>query len=110
MGAPWIELSDAKGRLVRRLHVELGRPLFASGLAPIRELIHRGTGALLTQYLSSPECGKPHLLAAINCVVRAGLETSTLEEKFTYLSRASRLFVTPMASRHRTCSNSSHRL
>jgi len=87
-GAPWVELRDASGALVRRLHVTLRRPSFSSGRGAIREDIHCTTGNLLNKYLSCPERGRPHLLTSMDYLVKAGLDGLTLEENCILLCRA----------------------
>lgn len=87
-GAPWIELRDSTGALVRRIHVAVGRPTYAWGRGALKEEIHRTTGYLLNKYLSSPERGQPHLLVPLKLSVSAGLIGPTLEENFIPLFRA----------------------
>jgi len=85
VGAPWIEFRDTGGNLVRRIHIKLGHPVFSKGRAPIREEIHHGTGYLLTKAQSSPEYGKSYLRVAIKNLVRGGLCSLTIDERFRCL-------------------------
>jgi len=48
VGSPWIEFRDAEGRLVRRVHIELGLPQFSQGRPAMDERQWPGTGQLLT--------------------------------------------------------------
>jgi hypothetical protein len=89
VGAPWIELRDGTGRLVRRLHFPLGYPTpFRRGHAAIRECIHCGTGHILTAGLSSNAARRPFFSVALRHCVRAGLEDLTFEDKLSHLVRA----------------------
>jgi hypothetical protein len=87
-GAPWVELRDSNGALVRRIHVTLGRPTYSWGRGVIKEEIHCATGNLFNKYLSSQERGKPHLLTSIDHLTKAGLSGFSLEENFIPLCRA----------------------
>lgn len=87
VGAPWVELRDAQGKLVRRLHMTVGQPQFSYGRAAIREGIHGTAGHLLNKYQSSPGRGKPHLLASMNYLIKAGRDGLTLEDRFDLLCR-----------------------
>jgi hypothetical protein len=61
VGAPWVEFRDARGELVRRVHVKLNLSPFSRGHRPLEEGAHSGTGYLLTKYLSSPDRGESYL-------------------------------------------------
>ena len=58
IGAPWIEFRDATGKLVRRLHVGLGNPVFLRGHAAIPGLAAPdATGHLLHAGLPVAQMG-----------------------------------------------------
>src|SRR5690606_11370634 len=61
VAAPWVEIRDAEGNLVRRLHIPFSVPIFSRGRGATDERLHRGTGALLTQTLRSPYYGTDRL-------------------------------------------------
>jgi hypothetical protein len=86
-GAAWVELRDASGALVRRLHMKAGHPSFSWGRGAISEHIHCTTGNLLIKYLSSPDRGKPHLLTSMDYLVKAGMSAHTLEDHCISLCR-----------------------
>jgi len=88
IGAPWIELRDSKGRLVRRIHVSLGRPCFSKGHRSIDEVLHRGTGELLTCSRYSLHRRDSYLNSIIKHLVRGGLDGILLEDKMSHLFRA----------------------
>jgi len=88
VGAPWIEFRDDQGELVRRIHVNLGRPSFSRGHTAIREDIHRGTSHLLTKAPSSPHYGRSYLRVAIKNLVKGGLHGLTIEDTLSHLFRA----------------------
>lgn len=86
--APWIELRDAEGQLVQRVHGNgsLGKPRFTtSSRAAIKEKHHRSIGHLLTKAQSSSYYNKSFLRVAINKVVRASSWDYKIEERLQYL-------------------------
>ncbi|OGO28148.1 MAG: hypothetical protein A2W33_03950 [Chloroflexi bacterium RBG_16_52_11] len=88
IGAPWIEFRDKKGRLVRRIHIDLGNPTFLKGHRSIDEVFHRGTGRLLSQATLSPYWGTSELRVVMRHLVRGGfLQQTMLEDRFNYLCR-----------------------
>jgi hypothetical protein len=68
VGSPYIEFRDAERRWLERHHIHFGHPVFQRrrGHATIDEQIHRGTGALLTRYLSIPITERTYLSAAMS--------------------------------------------
>lgn len=88
IGAPWIELRDSRGRLVRRIHVSLGRPCFSKGHRSIDEVRHRGTGQLLTISRYSLHQQYSYMNPIIKHLIRGGLDNILLEDKMSHLFRA----------------------
>ena len=96
VGAPWIELRDADGKLVRRLHRRLREPRFRKGHRIVDELPIKnegahptGTGRLITRATSrSDKFGEAYLRVAIVNLVRSRYTNQTLEESVVYLTRA----------------------
>ena len=66
VGANWIEFRDDKGMLVQRLHANFNNPRFSKGHIAIDEVIHRGTGTLLSNYQFSLHRGNSYL-TLFNC-------------------------------------------
>lgn len=88
VGAPWIEFRDARGELVRRVHVKLNLSPFSKGHCPLEEGVHSGTGYLLTKYLSSPERRESYLGVVLKHLSLAARRGQSIEDKFIYLARA----------------------
>ena len=88
VGAPWIEFRDGRGRLVRRIHVRLGRPSFSKGHRNIDEVIHRGTGTLLTKYQLSEHSGNSYLMPTLKHIIRGGLSSLNIEDNMSHIFRA----------------------
>ena len=89
IGAPWLDICDSSGLVVRRFHASFGRPRFSRGHAAIRQGIHTGIGHLLTRSLASMDRRSAALRTAIDNVIRAGLyDSGTVEERLVYLFRA----------------------
>lgn len=88
IGAPWIEFRDEAGKLVRRVHMNLGHPSFSEGRTVINEDRHRGTGRLLTQAASSPTFRQSRLHVLLRHLVEAGHYSNTIEERLIYIVRA----------------------
>lgn len=91
--APWIEFRDEQGKLIQRIHINLGRPCFSEGDFSMREdmdLNHdsSGIGYLLTCSQLSPDYGKPHLRSALEHVVQSGLYSLTLEQRLSHVCQA----------------------
>lgn len=89
VGAPWIELLDDSGNLVRRVHLKFSQPTFNPGLHRIDDSLNPGAiGYLLTKALASPHFGKAltaiPLLLANECIIRGG----SLEYRKVQLVRA----------------------
>lgn len=89
IGVPWIEIRDFTGNLVRRFHPSTALPAFSKGHIAIDEVIHGGTGLLLTKAQVSPEFGATHANIAINRLVKAGSHSGvTIEDKMVNLFQA----------------------
>ena len=67
----WIELRDAEGHLVERVHSP-GFPCFTKGYRFIDEGIHRGVGHLLTRWLEVVQHRRDALVAAARNIVLSG--------------------------------------
>lgn len=87
IGVAWLELRDAEGNLVQRIHDGFPKQNFSKGRAAISEAIHGQTGLLLTQAQYSPFFGKSPLGPVIFDLVRSGLSHDTIEDKFSRISR-----------------------
>jgi hypothetical protein len=87
IGSPWIELRDAQGKLVRRIHYQLGRPAYARGHSAINENVHGATGYLLTKAQSSPYWGAPLLRSVAKHAVHGGLYGETIEDRMVHICR-----------------------
>jgi hypothetical protein len=88
VGVPWIEFRDARGELVRRVHVKLNISPFSQGHRPLEEGAHSGTGYLLTRYLSSPDRGESYLNVVLKHLFHVARYGQSIEDKFVYLARA----------------------
>ncbi len=71
VGNAWFEFRDKQGDLVRRLHMPVLCPSFSKGPAFIEEIIHQGTGALLSAAMSLAELTNIHLQLALRNLVRS---------------------------------------
>ena len=88
VGAPWIEFRDESSRLVRRVHAVHNAADLTEGHRTIREGIHRGTGRLLTCFLSSQSPSRSYVGIAMYHAVRAWrCSTHSIEEKLIYVVR-----------------------
>ena len=93
VGAPWIELRDAQGHLVRRLHGKFGVRPFRKGRRlieekPMRSGGIRATGRLIECALTrSDKFGESFLRAAIVHLVRARHEDLSLDDGMSHVSR-----------------------
>jgi hypothetical protein len=87
VGAPWIEFRDAHGKLVRRIHISFGRPMYEKGHAGVFDLGRNAVGHLITRAFSSPDRGKKYLRAAINHAVAASTKMNTLETRYISICR-----------------------
>jgi hypothetical protein len=89
VGAPWIELRDEAGRLVRRLHVRLGSARrLTGGYAATPKACHWIGGEFLTAALASTAARERFFSIALRHCVRAGLPGLTLDDQLTHIVRA----------------------
>jgi hypothetical protein len=88
VGAPWIEFRDESCRLIRRVHQLHDGADYTEGPRVIREGIHKGTGKLLTSYLSSQDPCRSYLPVAMKHARQGwGHSGSSIEEKLIYVIR-----------------------
>lgn len=96
VGAPWIELRDGAGRLVRRIHRSLQETRYFAGHCVIGETpfpapgaITTGVGHLITKAVSeSEEFGESFLRVAIAHLARSTYEHHPMDESLAHLCRA----------------------
>jgi hypothetical protein len=88
VGANWIEFRDDKGYLVQRLHASLNSPLFSKGHKAIDEVIHRGTGTLLSNYQFSLHRGNSYLTAVLKHLLRSSSNSQSIDDQMTHVFRA----------------------
>lgn len=87
VGAPWVELRDGEGALVRRWHVALGTPDYHRGHGAIHEAVHGGTGRLITCACTSKEFGSTHLRVAVRHLVDGLAYEQPIEERLGHFCR-----------------------
>jgi len=88
VGVNWIEFRDEKGMLVQRLHANFNNPRFSKGHKAIDEVIHRGTGMLLTNYQVSLHRENSCLTAVLKHLIFADSNSLTIEDRMTHIFRA----------------------
>jgi len=88
VGANWIEFRDDKGNLVQRLHASFNNPWFSKGHEAIDEVIHRGTGTLLSNYQFSLHRENSYLTAVLKHLLRARSNSQSIEDQLTHIFRA----------------------
>jgi hypothetical protein len=89
VGSPWIEFLDSDARLVRRVHIQLGKREYQVGHSFLHDVIHRGgLGRLLTCAGKSPELRKTYLRVAANHLLHGVTHSGALEDRISQLSRA----------------------
>lgn len=88
VGVNWIEFRDDKGNLVQRLHANFNNPRFSQGHKAIDEVIHRGTGTLLSNYQFSLHRGNSYLTAVLKHLLRARSNGQSIEDQMTHIFRA----------------------
>ena len=88
VGVNWIEFRDDKGKLVQRLHANFNNPWFSKGHKAIDEVIHRGTGKLLSNYQFSLHRGNSYLTAILKHLLRARSNSQSIEDQMTHIFRA----------------------
>lgn len=85
---PWVEFRGANGELVRRIHNNFVAPIFSKGHKTISEVIHQGTGSLLTCAQSSQYYSKQPLGSVIFDLVQSSSDSLTIEDKLNKICRA----------------------
>jgi hypothetical protein len=92
VGAPWIELRDDQGQLVRRFYIMPLAPIYVPGYAALEDTLGRGRAGLLLTAAShrkaAQELNESYLRVAMKLIVRAKLTSATLEEGLVNVSRA----------------------
>ena len=87
VGAPWVELRDAGGRLVRRTHLRAGVTPFVNGHAVIRDEPQESLTYLQTAALASASFGKSYLRVAMRHAVLSGNTNLTIEDQLSHVFR-----------------------
>ena len=87
VGAPWLELRDADGRLVRRLHYMFSASRYSAGHRSIDEASDRGTGRLLTRAQAEKHFGKAELRVAMSHLVRGNDFDRSIEDRLDHICR-----------------------
>ncbi len=82
VGAPWIELRDAQGGLVSRVHLSLGSPSYARGHGALREDMFASTGRFLNSAQHSSWYGDPHYRAILKYTIRSSSYALTPGERY----------------------------
>lgn len=88
VGANWIEFRDDKGNLVQRLHANFNNPWFSKGHKSIDEVIHRGTGTLLSNYQFSLHRENSYLTAVLKHLLRSSSNSQSIDDQMTHIFRA----------------------
>jgi hypothetical protein len=92
VGAPWIELRDDQGQLVRRFYTKTLAPIYVPGYAALEDpLGYQRVGLLLTaasHRKAAQKLNESYLRIAMKLMVRAKLTPTTLEDKLANISRA----------------------
>src|SRR6266404_754482 len=88
VGSPWIELRTKAGKLVRRIHRNYELEPFSRGHQTIDELVHSGSGYLLTRYQKCADRGQAFLSVALKHVIQGGSYGGSIEDTTVYLCRA----------------------
>jgi hypothetical protein len=89
VGAPWIELLDESGQIVKRIHVHLGTDRHESARGFIHDVINRGgLGRLLTCAGKSKEFEKTYMRVTMNHLLLGVRYSQALEDRISHLSRA----------------------
>jgi hypothetical protein len=97
VSAAWVELRDEQGRLVRRVHKDLGYPSYVPGTVTIHELVAKdpnksGIGYMLSKAATSAEfgnsgIGQSHIEVVVRQLISSGLSNRRLEERMTLVIR-----------------------
>lgn len=85
---PWIEFRDKNGKLTKRLHGMFGHSLFIKGTKAIDEVLHRGTGRLLSVAQTCPDLHESYLTSALRHTILGGRNGQSIEDKLDHFCRA----------------------
>jgi hypothetical protein len=85
VGSPWIEFRDGDGELVRRIHVSVRRPAYATGHSAISEDINGGTGHLLSAYRASSVFQRAFFLVTLSNLIDGQMDGDTEENNLRHL-------------------------
>jgi hypothetical protein len=92
VGAPWIDLRDDQGQLVRRFYPKALAPIYVPGYAALQDTLgFEKVGLLLTaasHHKVAQKLNESYLRVAMKLMVRAKLTPTTLEDKLANISRA----------------------
>lgn len=92
VASPWIELRNEEGELVRRFYVRLAAPVYVAGHTAISDALGLEKLGPLLSAASLPraagELNKSYLRVAIKLMIRAKLDSTTIEDGLASVTRA----------------------
>lgn len=88
VAVPFVEVRDAAGELIARMHVRIGDAGTSRGTGLIDEQINSTTGALLTSFLASDVRDAVWFRVMLKHLLRAFTGGGTLEDRLSHLLRA----------------------
>lgn len=88
IGSPWIEFRDAEGRLVRRVHIQLGLPHFSQCRPAMDERRYPGTGQLLSTARFPQYFTPTDLRVTVRHLIDAWADGIPMEEMLGHVCRA----------------------
>lgn len=90
VATPWIEFRNQNGKLVRRIHGSLGfgHSLFIKGTKAIDEVLHRGTGGLLSIAQTCADLNESYLIVALRHTILGGRNGQSIEDRLDHFCRA----------------------
>jgi hypothetical protein len=90
VATPWIEFRDQNGKLARRIHGSFGfgHSLFIKGTKSIDEVLHRGTGKLLSIAQACPDLHESYLIVALRHTILGGRNGQSIEDRLDHFCRA----------------------
>lgn len=90
VATPWIEFRDQNGKLARRIHGSFGfgHSLFIKGTKSIDEVLHRGTGKLLSIAQVCPDLHESYLIVALRHTILGGRNGQSIEDRLDHFCRA----------------------